>query len=86
MHHALSPPGPSPAASAWIDANLAIPGVAALREAALGDLDSDAAALSAEAAAGLLELFRGDADAAQVLSESLNVRVALPPLHVSASY
>ena len=33
---------------------------------ALGDLDFDAAEVSAEA--GLLELFRGDADAAQVMS------------------
>ncbi len=66
LHHALSLPGPSPAAAAWINATLALPGVAALREAALCDLDSDAAAVSAEA--GLLELFRGDADAAQVMS------------------
>jgi hypothetical protein len=66
LHHALSLQGPSPAAAAWINATFAVPGVAALREAALGDLDSDVAAVSAEAE--LLELFRGDADAAQVMS------------------
>ena len=59
LHHYLSLPDPSPAAAAWIAAALALPGVAALREAALRELAS--AAPSAE-----LELFRGDTDAAQV--------------------
>jgi hypothetical protein len=60
LHHALSLPDPSPAAAAWITAALALPGIAALREEALRDL------ASVEAEAVALELFRGDAGAAQV--------------------
>jgi hypothetical protein len=64
LHHALNLPDPSPAAVAWIDAALALPGIAALREEALRDLASCPAEPLVEAEA--LKLFRGDAGAAQV--------------------
>jgi hypothetical protein len=64
LHHALSMPYQSPASTAWIVTALALPGVAALREAALSDLASTAADTRAEAAP--LALFRGKADGAQV--------------------
>jgi hypothetical protein len=63
LHHALSLPDPSPAAAAWIDAALALPGVALLRETALRDIASVPAVMPATA----LELHRGDTNAAQVM-------------------
>jgi hypothetical protein len=65
LHHALSLPDPSPAASAWIAAALALPDAAELHKIALSDITSGSATISAHVTA--LELYRGDVNAAQVM-------------------
>jgi hypothetical protein len=64
LHHALSLPDPSPAATAWITTALALQGVAEMREDALHDVALDPAALKKGEAN--LQLFRGEENAAQV--------------------
>ena len=81
LHHALSLPDPGPATVAWIAAALSLPGVAALREAALCDLASDPAVMSTDAAAAQhsrLELFRGNEDAALVKTTCAAMKQHIP--------
>ncbi len=76
LHYALSLLNPSPAAASWISATLALPGVAVLQKTALSELASNPTVMYKSQEAVLLELFRGDEEAAKVLETAvLNVRL-----------
>jgi hypothetical protein len=62
LHHALSLKDPSPSAAAWIATALTLPSGAMLLETALQDL-----ADAVEVEVGMLEHFRGNEDALQVI-------------------